>query len=430
MIDPVEILGPQGRIAARLQHYEERPQQLEMADAVAAAIEARQASDRRSRHRRGQKFRLSRCRPFLPPPPSRHPPTMKTKRSSPAPPNRRQHAHHRPAGTVGAQRYSALEVGHAQRVHRRAGQRARQLPQPAAAESGARSRKKPVHRRRGNRATSRIGTLGQSKRPTARWPICHSARSTPSGTKSPATAATAWAATAPPTTAAFTIRRAAAPAAHKFWSSITRCSSAIWPCAAPAPASCPITTSSSSTKPTPSNPSPAITWAWASRRARSNTRSTSSTTTAPTAACWSTTNLATAQQEVERCRVRADDFFADINRWLDDQTGDNGRVHQARDRAEPAQPGAGKTCSLSPPARRKTQRRQENASISPRPPIACEAWPPKSTPGSSRNCPRRCIGSSASNRAAATHASCCAPPRSTSAPPCASNCSTKCPPSS
>ena len=36
-----EILGPQGRIAARLGGYEERPQQLEMADAVAAAIAGR-----------------------------------------------------------------------------------------------------------------------------------------------------------------------------------------------------------------------------------------------------------------------------------------------------------------------------------------------------------------------------------------------------
>jgi ATP-dependent DNA helicase DinG len=40
-ISPIDILGPQGRIAARLKQYEERPQQLEMATAVAAAIEAR-----------------------------------------------------------------------------------------------------------------------------------------------------------------------------------------------------------------------------------------------------------------------------------------------------------------------------------------------------------------------------------------------------
>ena len=41
MITPAEILGPQGRIAARLKNYEERPQQLAMAAAVAAAIEGR-----------------------------------------------------------------------------------------------------------------------------------------------------------------------------------------------------------------------------------------------------------------------------------------------------------------------------------------------------------------------------------------------------
>jgi ATP-dependent DNA helicase DinG len=41
MIDPLDILGPQGRIAARLPNYEQRSQQLEMAQAVAKAIEAR-----------------------------------------------------------------------------------------------------------------------------------------------------------------------------------------------------------------------------------------------------------------------------------------------------------------------------------------------------------------------------------------------------
>lgn len=38
-LTPAEILGPEGRIAARLRHYERRPQQLAMADAVAKAIE-------------------------------------------------------------------------------------------------------------------------------------------------------------------------------------------------------------------------------------------------------------------------------------------------------------------------------------------------------------------------------------------------------
>jgi ATP-dependent DNA helicase DinG len=38
MLSPAEILGPSGRIAARLDHYEHRSEQLEMADAVAAAL--------------------------------------------------------------------------------------------------------------------------------------------------------------------------------------------------------------------------------------------------------------------------------------------------------------------------------------------------------------------------------------------------------
>jgi ATP-dependent DNA helicase DinG len=38
MLSPDEILGPNGRIAARLQNYEHRPEQLQMAEAVAEAI--------------------------------------------------------------------------------------------------------------------------------------------------------------------------------------------------------------------------------------------------------------------------------------------------------------------------------------------------------------------------------------------------------
>src|SRR5208283_1155281 len=41
MLSPTEILGPAGRIAARLANYEHRDEQLTMADAVAAAIEDR-----------------------------------------------------------------------------------------------------------------------------------------------------------------------------------------------------------------------------------------------------------------------------------------------------------------------------------------------------------------------------------------------------
>src|SRR5512145_1327 len=38
MYTPAEILGPAGRIAARLKHYEHRPEQLAMAEAVDRAI--------------------------------------------------------------------------------------------------------------------------------------------------------------------------------------------------------------------------------------------------------------------------------------------------------------------------------------------------------------------------------------------------------
>jgi ATP-dependent DNA helicase DinG len=41
-LKPADILGEEGRIAARLPHYELRPQQLQMADAVADAIERKQ----------------------------------------------------------------------------------------------------------------------------------------------------------------------------------------------------------------------------------------------------------------------------------------------------------------------------------------------------------------------------------------------------
>src|SRR5438105_9875874 len=40
-LDAKDILGPDGRIAARLTNYEHRPQQLDMAEAVARAIAAK-----------------------------------------------------------------------------------------------------------------------------------------------------------------------------------------------------------------------------------------------------------------------------------------------------------------------------------------------------------------------------------------------------
>ena len=59
MLSPAEILGPSGRIAARLDHYEHRREQLAMAEAVAEALAAAGASGRRSGNGHRQELRLS-----------------------------------------------------------------------------------------------------------------------------------------------------------------------------------------------------------------------------------------------------------------------------------------------------------------------------------------------------------------------------------
>ena len=56
------ILGPDGSIAQRLANYEPRPQQLDMAEAVAEAIAGPAPSHGRGRHRRRQMLRLPRPR--------------------------------------------------------------------------------------------------------------------------------------------------------------------------------------------------------------------------------------------------------------------------------------------------------------------------------------------------------------------------------
>ena len=66
-LSPNDILGSSGRIAARLEHYEERPEQLAMADAVARAIaDASICSSRRARA--SARALPIWCRPFWPRP--------------------------------------------------------------------------------------------------------------------------------------------------------------------------------------------------------------------------------------------------------------------------------------------------------------------------------------------------------------------------
>ena len=45
MLTATNILGPEGRVAARLKQYEYRPQQLQMAEAVATALSEGQPFD-------------------------------------------------------------------------------------------------------------------------------------------------------------------------------------------------------------------------------------------------------------------------------------------------------------------------------------------------------------------------------------------------
>ena len=136
--------------------------------------------------------------------------------------------------------------------------------------------------------------------------------------------------------------------------------------------------------------------------------------------------LGDAQQQVERCRVRAGDFFHDLDRWLDDQADPNGRVKQPEIVPNLLSPALVQLSQLVRRHGDKAERRSRNGSISPPPPIGCGPWRERSKRGSNKTCPTRCIGSSEPIRAAATSALCCAPRRSTWGPRCASICSTKC----
>ena len=91
MFSPREILGPAGRIAARLPNYEHRAEQLAMAEAVAAAIARPAAPGGRGGHGRGQELRL---------PGAGHPGDAAGREADDepaAPAGRHLHPHHQPA---------------------------------------------------------------------------------------------------------------------------------------------------------------------------------------------------------------------------------------------------------------------------------------------------------------------------------------------
>ena len=154
MIDVASILGPGGRIAARLPHYEHRPQQLAMAEAVEQAlfdgqhlvVEAAPAS---ARALPTWCRRLPTSRPS--PPPAADDDDDgddSTTRTQAAAADRHLHAHDQPAGAADAEGPAALAERDSRGVHGGAGQGPRQLSQPAADEHWRPSGRSACSRRR------------------------------------------------------------------------------------------------------------------------------------------------------------------------------------------------------------------------------------------------------------------------------------------
>ena len=182
--------APTGRSPAQLPDYESRPQQLAMADAVERAIAGPPASDGRGRHRRRQELRLPRAR---------HPGGARRQGL----PRRHLHAHHQPAGAAHPQGHPVPAAGDAAAVPRRARQG------PVATTSACAGCASPssgpasllgAGRRRAAAADRPLVAADRRRQPQR--PAAFS-RCRPSGTWSRATAATAWAGTAPTTTGCF-----------------------------------------------------------------------------------------------------------------------------------------------------------------------------------------------------------------------------------
>ena len=123
MLTPRDILGPQGRIAARLDHYEHRDQQLQMADAVAAAIADRRHAVIEAGTGVGKSFA------YLVPAILAATAPRADRRASVS--RGRLDAHDQSAGAADHEGLAVVERSDSRRIHRRAGQGSRQLRQPA-----------------------------------------------------------------------------------------------------------------------------------------------------------------------------------------------------------------------------------------------------------------------------------------------------------
>ena len=104
MLSPAEILGPSGRIAARLPNYEHRDEQLAMADAVADAIEKRHHLVVEAGTGVGKSFAYL-VPAILATAEKRKP--ERWRRRSRLPAGGHLHAHHQPPGATAQQRHPA-----------------------------------------------------------------------------------------------------------------------------------------------------------------------------------------------------------------------------------------------------------------------------------------------------------------------------------
>ena len=226
MLTPADILGPSGRIAARLPHYEQRPQQLEMADAVAGGHPRGRHLVAEAGTGVGKSFAYlvpailavaDETQPFAGKPPATR---------------GRFDAHDQPAGAAHRERPAAAEQRDPAGVLGRAGQRAAELRQPAAAAAGQRHARRACSQDEEFDAAAVTGRVEQEHDRRLAGRPADIGRCRRCGTKWTATAATAWAGSARRTRSASTIAPAGACRTRRSWSSTTRCSSAIWRCGA------------------------------------------------------------------------------------------------------------------------------------------------------------------------------------------------------
>ena len=311
------ILGPDGAIARRLANYEARPQQLDMADAVADAIAEGKKLMVEAGTGVGKSFA------YLVPAIL----AAACKGEGTAPLRIVVSTH-----TISLQEQLVRkDIPFLQKV----------MPQPFSAVlvkgrsnyvslrrlHGAQQRAWRWRANRARRTSCSRSAAGRGGRRTAAAATSDSNRRRPSGTPSRATAATASAAPAPTTPSASTSRPASRCSARKSSWSTTPCSSATSRSAARAAPCCPITRSSSSTRPTRWRTWPPTISACTSAAAPSNGCSTSSTARGSSAACSSWFGDDDSLRQVEITRSAAEQFFNAVFNWSLRQPrgGRNGR---------------------------------------------------------------------------------------------------------